>query len=80
MSNNDNFDEIIDDLTNSEYKYGFTTEIETEYLPKGLSEEAGPVRFPRKKVSPEWLDFRLKAMTLGPRWEMPDWAQLISLR
>ncbi|MEZ5427592.1 MAG: Fe-S cluster assembly protein SufB [Pyrinomonadaceae bacterium] len=48
-------------LTNREYKYGFRTEIETETIPKGLSEET--IRLiSLKKDEPQWLlDFRLKA-------------------
>ena len=30
---------ILDELQQSDYKYGFTTDIETEIIPKGLSEE-----------------------------------------
>ena len=32
-------DKILSELTGSEYKYGFTTDIETEMIPKGLDEE-----------------------------------------
>jgi Fe-S cluster assembly protein SufB len=52
-------------LANREYKYGFTTNIETETIPKGLSEDV--VRLiSSKKNEPEWLlDFRLKAPLAG---------------
>lgn len=48
-------------LTNREYKYGFVTDIETETIPKGLSEDT--IRLiSAKKNEPEWmLEFRLKA-------------------
>jgi Fe-S cluster assembly protein SufB len=48
-------------LTNREYKYGFVTDIESEVIPKGLSEDT--VRLiSSKKNEPEWmLEFRLKA-------------------
>ncbi len=48
-------------LANREYKYGFTTDIETETIAKGLSEDT--VRLiSAKKNEPEWLlEFRLKA-------------------
>lgn len=61
---------------NSDYKYGFVTDIDTEIIPRGISEEV--VRLiSRKKNEPEWmLDFRLKAyrywLTLTP----PTWAHL----
>ena len=46
---------------NYEYKYGFSTDIETETIPKGLSEEIIRV-ISKKKDEPEWvLDYRLKA-------------------
>ena len=48
-------------LTNREYKYGFVTDIETETIPKGLTEDT--IRLiSAKKNEPEWmLEFRLKA-------------------
>jgi Fe-S cluster assembly protein SufB len=51
----------IELLTNKEYKYGFVTDIESDVIPKGLSEET--VRLiSEKKGEPEWmLEFRLKA-------------------
>jgi len=52
---------ILDEITNSEYKYGFVTNIEADEAPAGLSEDI--VRFiSAKKNEPEWmLDWRLKA-------------------
>lgn len=69
-------DKIIDNLTQSEYKYGFTTEIETKTIPKGLSEET--VRQISKiKNEPEWmLEFRLKAYHKFLTMKCPDWAHL----
>jgi len=32
-------DQILNELTNSDYKYGFTTNVETETIPKGLNED-----------------------------------------
>jgi Fe-S cluster assembly protein SufB len=51
----------IELLTNREYKYGFVTDIESDTIPKGLSEET--IRLiSAKKAEPEWmLEFRLKA-------------------
>lgn len=68
--------QVIDQAMRGDYKYGFTTRIDTEILPKGLSGDT--VRFISKvKGEPEWLlDFRLKAfrhwLTLTP----PTWAHL----
>jgi len=67
---------IIDQLTQGEYKYGFTTDIETDIIPIGLSEEV--VRLiSSKKNEPEWmLEFRLKAYRHWITMEMPSWAHL----
>jgi len=67
---------IIDQLTQGEYKYGFTTDIETDIIPIGLSEEV--VRLiSSKKNEPEWmLEFRLKAYRHWITMEMPAWAHL----
>jgi len=62
-------------LTNREYKYGFTTDIETETIAKGLSEDT--VRLiSSKKNEPEWLlDFRLKAFRRWLEMKQPaNWA------
>lgn len=67
---------IISNVTSGEYKYGFTSDIDTDIIPKGLTEET--VKYiSRVKGEPEWLlDFRLKAfrhwLTLTP----PHWAHL----
>lgn len=62
-------------LTTREYKYGFVTDIETEVIPKGLSEDT--VRLiSQKKNEPEWmLEFRLKAFRQWLKMTEPDnWA------
>ncbi len=53
--------DILDEITSSEYKYGFVTNIEADEAPKGLDEST--VRFiSAKKNEPEWmLEWRLKA-------------------
>ena len=58
------------------YKYGFTTNIESEKAPKGLSEET--VRFiSAKKEEPQWmLDWRLKAFERWKTMEEPTWAMV----
>ncbi len=68
--------QTLRDATESEYKYGFTSDIDTEIVPPGLNEDV--IRFiSAKKGEPEWLlDFRLKAyrywLTLTP----PHWSHL----
>nr|MBA2493382.1 SufD family Fe-S cluster assembly protein [Acidobacteriota bacterium] len=62
-------------LANREYKYGFTTDIETETIAKGLSEDT--VRLiSAKKNEPVWLlEFRLKAYRHWLKMAEPDyWA------
>ncbi len=62
----------------SEYKYGFTTDIEQEFAPKGLNEDI--VKFiSKKKNEPQWLlDWRLNAFDMWKKreYEMPKWANL----
>ncbi len=74
MENSEN--QIINEVTQNEYKYGFTTNIETETIGKGLNEDT--VRLiSKKKKEPEWLlDFRLKAFRRWQKMEMKEWAHL----
>ena len=67
----------IDQLVNREYQYGFVTDIETETLPPGLSEET--VRFiSAKKGEPEWLlDWRLKAFRRWQTMTEPHWSNVV---
>ena len=68
--------QTIEDFTSNEYKYGFSTDVETEVIPIGLNEDV--VRLiSKKKNEPEWLlDFRLKAFALWQKSTMPTWAKL----
>lgn len=72
---NDN-QKIIDQAANSDYKYGFVSDIDTDAIPAGLSEDV--IRLiSAKKNEPEWLlDFRLKAYRHWLTLKMPHWAQL----
>ena len=60
----------------SNYKWGFTSEVEQEFAPKGLNEDI--VRFiSAKKNEPQWmLDWRLDAFRHWLTMESPDWAKL----
>ena len=66
----------IDSAVSGDYKYGFSSDIDTEIIPKGLNEDV--IRFiSARKGEPDWLlEFRLKAyrywLTLTP----PHWAHL----
>jgi Fe-S cluster assembly protein SufB len=65
--------EVIEQLANTEYKYGFITDIEQDIAPKGLNEDI--VRLiSRKKEEPEWLlDWRLKAYRVWLKMKEPTW-------
>ncbi|OYW47113.1 MAG: Fe-S cluster assembly protein SufB [Sphingomonadales bacterium 32-68-7] len=60
----------------ADYEHGWSAEIDTEFAPKGLSEET--VRFiSAKKNEPAWmLEWRLKAFRLWLTMEEPNWAKL----
>lgn len=61
---------------NESYKYGFSSDIEMDYAPKGLSEDI--VRLiSEKKEEPEWmLEWRLKAYRIWKNMAEPDWAKV----
>ncbi|MEA3504634.1 MAG: Fe-S cluster assembly protein SufB [Bacteroidota bacterium] len=67
---------ILDEVTNSEYKYGFVTDVEADQLPKGLDEST--VRaISKKKNEPEWLlKYRLDAFSKWLKMDEPEWAHL----
>ncbi|MDE1905380.1 MAG: Fe-S cluster assembly protein SufB [Rhodospirillales bacterium] len=66
----------INELAAQKYKYGFTTDIEMEAFPKGLSTDI--VRLiSAKKGEPEWmLEWRLKAYEAWLKMEEPEWARI----
>lgn len=69
--------EVLEEHINSEYKWGFTTDIETDTFAKGLNEDV--VRaLSKKKNEPEWmLEFRLKAFRHWLTMKEPNnWAHL----
>ncbi len=69
-------DQILADLTSQSYKYGFTTDVETYTIEKGLNEDV--IRhISEQKEEPEWLlEFRLKSYRHWLTMKMPDWAHL----
>lgn len=69
-------DKTLEKLTNGDYKYGFTSDIDTDYIPKGLTEDT--VRLiSAKKKEPEWLlEWRLEAFRHWQTMKMPEWAHL----
>ncbi len=69
-------DEILEEVVNADYKYGFITDIETDDAPIGLTEDT--VRFiSAKKEEPEWmLEWRLKAFRDWQKMTEPTWANV----
>lgn len=67
---------VVEDLTQSEYKWGFSTEIESDTIPKGLNEDT--IRFiSKKKNEPEWMtEWRLKAYNYWLKMEEPTWPKV----
>jgi Fe-S cluster assembly protein SufB len=77
VKRNDNTDNsLVREISNEKYKYGFTTDVHTEIIDRGLNEDV--IRMiSEKKGEPEWLlDFRLKAYNYWLTLEMPKWAHL----
>ncbi len=69
-------DKILHEVTSQEYKYGFTTDLEMDTIPKGLNEDV--IRMiSAKKEEPEFmLQFRLDAYRKWLKMPMPEWAYL----
>lgn len=72
----ENEDDIIKNITENEYEHGFTTDVEQEFIPKGLNEDI--IRLiSAKKQEPQWLlEFRLDAYRRWCNMKMPSWAHL----
>ena len=68
--------DLINKLAEQEYEHGFVTELEQEFIPKGLNEDI--IRLiSSKKDEPQWLlDFRLDAYRKWQKMTMPSWAHL----
>jgi Fe-S cluster assembly protein SufB len=69
-------DKILSEVTKSDYKYGFITDIETDSLEKGLNEDIIR-KISIRKGEPDFiLEFRLKAYRQWLKMKMPQWANL----
>ena len=66
----------VGDLVSQPYKYGFVTDIETEKIPKGLSENVVRLISSKKDEPAFLLEFRLRAYRQWLQMETPDWAAL----
>ncbi len=69
-------DKLLHEVTSSEYKYGFYTDIDSDTIPKGISEDV--VRMiSMKKEEPEWmLEWRLSAFRKWTKMAEPNWAKV----
>lgn len=68
--------ELLQDITKKEYKEGFVTDVDQDFIPKGLNEDIVRMISARKE-EPQWLlDFRLDAFRKWKKMEMPDWGHL----
>ena len=71
-------EKIIEQFTSGQYKEGFVTDVEQDFIPKGLNEEI--VRMiSRIKEEPQWLlEFRLDALRKWQKMTMPTWGRVSS--
>lgn len=69
-------DQILENVTKSEYKYGFYTNVESDKAPIGLNEDI--IRFiSAKKNEPEWMtEWRLESFRIWQSMTEPDWANI----
>ncbi|MBN2611110.1 MAG: Fe-S cluster assembly protein SufB [Bacteroidales bacterium] len=74
MDNDQN--KILTELTENDYKYGFVTDIETDFIPKGLNEEVVRMISAKKNEPDFLLEFRLKSFRHWQTLKMPTWAHL----
>lgn len=76
MSDKRKQNQFVSDVADKKYEYGFTTNVETEIIDKGLNEDV--IRLiSAKKEEPEWLlEYRLKAFRYWQTLEQPDWAHV----
>jgi Fe-S cluster assembly protein SufB len=72
----ENQDKLLNDITTKEYEYGFVTDIDTDVIPKGLSEDVVRLISAKKKEPEFMLEFRLKAYNAWLKMKAPEWAHL----
>jgi Iron-regulated ABC transporter membrane component SufB len=69
-------DELLKEITEQEYKYGFVAPIEQEFAPKGLNEDIIRFIWEKKKEPPFMLEWRLKAFRYWKSMQEPHWAKV----
>ena len=68
--------QVLEEAANSEYKYGFTSDIDTEIVPPGLDKEVVRLISTKKGEPESLLDYRLKAFRYWRTLTPPQWAHL----
>ncbi len=68
--------EFVKEVANEKYEYGFSTNVQTDIIKKGLNESV--IRLiSQKKGEPQWmLDFRLKAYNYWKTLKQPTWGHV----
>ncbi len=74
--NNHKEEDVLNEVTTNEYKYGFVTDVENDTIAKGLNEDV--IRLiSKKKNEPDWLlDYRLKSYKKWTQMSQKEWAHL----
>ena len=69
-------EDILEEVAGAEYEHGFETQLDQEFIPKGLNEDI--IRLiSAKKQEPQWLlEFRLDALRKWQKMKLPTWAHL----
>ena len=76
MEDNKEKNEYVRKVAEQKYKFGFTTDVHTEIIDRGLNEDVVKL-ISRKKGEPEWmLDFRLKAFAYWKTQKQPEWGHV----
>ncbi len=65
--------QTLEQHTNTEYKYGFTSDIEMDVFPKGLSEDVVRMISAKKNEPPFMLEWRLQAFRIWEKMNEPNW-------
>lgn len=76
MNGDNSHNDLIKKIANSEYKYGFYTDIESYKFPKGLNEEIISA-ISKKNNEPNWLlNWRLESFDFWKKMHCPKWANI----
>ena len=74
--NQDEMNQAVKDIANSEYKYGFVTPVESDVVPKGLNEDVITLISQKKEEPGFMLEWRLNAFRKWQKMKEPTWANV----